>query len=480
MRKFPARLEFEAVNAQILEESLDENTKDPTMRVQVKWQHGNIVNRNGRLYQKELLQREIDRLQEQVVNGEIYGASYHPTTGVANINDVSHIWNKIWMDENGECYGECTVLPTRTGKDAMVLIKHGRVGVSSRGAGTVTEKRGRVNGKMSTYSEVNKDFRLLSPGDFVLTPSVPDARVRAVMEDSMSDAVTSYIQENKHLFIESQDENPDDSTQNSKEENMDKKEYENIEALRADHEELFKTHEEAQKADMEQQIADKVSEAKDEWTKELEEKLNSAVDAVKKSNESMVEGVRDAINELTSLEGVIPEEEKTEGPDEGKGKEKQEDLSQTIADLKAQNADLEKRITDRENAEQEAKDKEEAQSTLRTKLDEELEKDENVKFKSMIEGELVNEDGDITHGDVETLPEAITKLKEKFSNIIAEGVKNRIVESGLEPVGTVKNEESETAEEAEKKIKTQFAEAKKAGFKKDIKAFKADVLNLNS
>ena len=480
MIKFPARLEFEAVNATILEEILDEQTKDYTMRVQVKWQHGGIINRNGRMYPQELLNREIDRLQEQITNGEIYGASYHPTTGVANINDVSHIWNKVWIDENGECYGECTVLPTRTGKDAMVLIKHGRVGVSSRGAGTVTKKSGRVEGKMVSYDEVNKDFRLLSPGDFVLTPSVPDARVRAVMEDGMSDVITSYIKENKNLFIESQDEETDDSKPNSKEENMDKKEYENIDALKADHEELFKTHEDAIRADMDAQIEAKVAEAKESWTTEIEEKLNSAVEAVKKSNEGMVEGIRDAINVLTGIEGVIPEEENTDTPEGGEGDSKEEDLTKTIADLQSANADLEKRITDRENAEKEAQDKEEAQSALRVKLDEELEKEENVKFKDLIEKELVSEDGEITHDDVETLPDAVEKLRQKFSDIIAEGVKNKILESGLEPKGTVRNEESISAEEAEKNIKTQFAEAKKAGFKGTIAEFKTKVLNINS
>lgn len=477
MIKFPARLEFEFVNAQILEETLDEHTREPVMRVMVKWQHGGIVNRNGRLYRKEILQREIDRLQEQIAKGEIYGASYHPASGVANINDVSHIWNKIWMDENGECYGECTVLPTRTGKDAMVLIKHGRVGVSSRGAGTVTKKSSRISGKMTSYDEVNNDFRLLSPGDFVLTPSVPDARVRAVMEDSISEAISSYITENKHLFIESQDQQPDGSQSNTEEEDMDKK-YDNIDALKADYEEIFKTYEESRKAEMDKQIADKIAEAKDTWTKELEEKINTAVEAVKKSNESMVEGIRDAINVLTSIEGVIPEDadEPTGEPTD----KKDEDLTQTIADLKAKNAELEQRITDRETVEKEAKAKEEAQTKLRAKLTEELEKEENAKFKDLIEAKLVNEDDEVTFTDVEKLPAEVTRLREELANIMAEGVKRQIVESGLEPKGVVKPEGSVTEKETEDKIKTQFAEAKKAGFRGTIDEFKSKVLSINS
>jgi len=319
MKKFPAKLEFEAVKATILEESLDEVTKDPTMRVQVKWQHGGVINRNGRQYPNELLKREIDRLQEQINNGEIYGASYHPDSGIANVGDVSHIWNKIWIADNGECFGEATVLPTDQGKNAMVLIKHGKLGVSSRGAGTVTKKTKVIDGLKVSYDEVNQDFRLLSPGDFVLTPSVPGAEVRTVMENSISDAVHSYIKENKHLFIENQDE-PGTSKENKlREENMS---YEDIDSLKADNEDLFKKYERAKKAEMKKLE----KETKEEWTKEIEEKINTAVEAVKKTNKAIIEGIRDGITVLTNIKGVVPEEDNKDNDKEDKDKKEAEGL----------------------------------------------------------------------------------------------------------------------------------------------------------
>lgn len=471
MKKFPAKLEFESVQANILEETIDEQTNDRTMRVQVKWQHGGIINKNYREYPKELLQREIDRLQEPVGNGEIYGASYHPVTGEAVINDVSHIWNKIWMDEDGQCYGECTVLPTLTGKNAQVLIKHGRVGVSSRGAGTVTKKTKEVDGKKVEYDVVNKDFRLISPGDFVLSPSVPDARVRAVMEDSMSDAVTSYITENKHLFTETQEDKPEDSESQNKEGTMGN--YENIEALRADHEDMFKSYEEGLKAEIQTQIDEAIAKIK----LELETGMQEAVDAVNKTNEDMIEGIRDAINVLTNVPGVIPEDADAKPDGDADDKPKEEELQDQITALRASEAGLKADIEARDNAEKEAKEKAEHQTAMTEALNTELEKAENTKFKTLLEEEFIVDEEVTGIKSVEDVPEAVKTARERISKIVAEGVKNSILDAGIEPKGKTEPEGKLTAEEAVKRDKTRFTEAKKSGFKGTFEDYKTKVLN---
>jgi len=472
MKKFPARLEFESVQAEILDETIDESTKDRTMKVQVKWQHGGIINGNGRKYKTEILQREIDRLQEAIQNREIYGASYHPErpSGEAIVNDVSHVWSKIWMDKDGQCYGECTVLPTRTGKDAQVLIKHGRLGVSSRGAGTLTRKAEVIDGKRIQYDEVNEDFRLISPGDFVLSPSVPNARVRAVMEDSISDAVTSYISENKHLFTETQEDKPEDSESNNKEVKMDK--YETIEALKADHEELFKSYEDGLNATITTQVDEAVAKVKTE----LETGMQEAVNAVKKTNEELIEGIRDSINVLTNIPGVIPEEAdaKPEGDEDSKTKE--EALEDEIKALKASEAELKADIEARKTAETDATQKAEHQTAMTEALNTELSKEENSKFKTMLEEEFIV-DAEVTGIEsVEDVPEAVKTARERISKIVAEGVKAKILESGMEPKGTDKPEDELTAEEAVKRDKARFTEARKSGFKGTFEQYKANVL----
>lgn len=184
-----AKLEFTIAECKVLdEEVVDEKTGDKILRVQAKWQQAGDINNNKRRYRRELLQREINRLQPQIEKGAVYGATYHPRTGEAEIDDVSHVWEKVWMDKDGACYGEAKILPTQRGKNAQILIKHGgRIGLSSRGFGTTTQKTETIGGKTVSFNDVNDDYQLASPGDFVLTPSVLNAQITKVLERQMGE-----------------------------------------------------------------------------------------------------------------------------------------------------------------------------------------------------------------------------------------------------------------------------------------------------
>ena len=122
--------------------------------------------------------------------------------------------------------------------------------------------------------------------------------------------------------------------------------------------------------------------------------------------------------------------------------------------------------------------KKESQKALKAKLDEELVKDENVKFKSLIEGELINEAGEIVFEDVDAFPDEIKRFKTKFSTIFAEGVKNQIIDSGIVPIGSVKKDDGE--KDVDKIARLQYVEAKKAGYKGTLDEYKSRILSLNS
>jgi hypothetical protein len=66
--------------------------------------------------------------------------------------------------------------------------------MSSRGTGSTTKKEEVVDGKKITIEEVNPDFRLLSPGDFVLSPSVPDAGTLRMIESRMNDGAVTLAE----------------------------------------------------------------------------------------------------------------------------------------------------------------------------------------------------------------------------------------------------------------------------------------------
>jgi len=175
-------LEMVSPEMRILSEEVDERTGDRTLRVAVKWQEAGIINGNRRRYSKPILQREITRLEPMIREGRVMGCSFHPDNE-AEVNDVSHLWESIRMEPNGVCTGVVKVLPTSKGKDVQTIIKAGgHIGMSSRGHGTVTPKEETIDGKVIRFEDVNEDFQLRVPGDFVLSPSVLGAGVVKVME----------------------------------------------------------------------------------------------------------------------------------------------------------------------------------------------------------------------------------------------------------------------------------------------------------
>lgn len=178
-------LEVITPQCQIIEEQVDEATKERVMRVAVKWQHAGIINGNRRRYSKEILAREITRLSPLIEQGKVHGSSFHPKDS-AEVDDVSHLWESIKMESDGSCVGVVKIIPTSRGRNCQALIKAGGwIGMSSRGRGTTTQKEEVVNGKTIKVDEINSDFVLVSPGDFVLGPSVPDAGVLRMMESRL-------------------------------------------------------------------------------------------------------------------------------------------------------------------------------------------------------------------------------------------------------------------------------------------------------
>lgn len=137
----------------------------------------NIVNRNNRMYSKEVLSKEVDRyIKESVNKKRAYGELGHPQGPTINLERVSHMITSL--KEDGDNYvGRAKIMDTPYGNIVKNLMKEGaQLGVSSRGMGTLKPGRGGV-------MEVQKDFQLATAADIVADPSAPDAYVRGVMEN---------------------------------------------------------------------------------------------------------------------------------------------------------------------------------------------------------------------------------------------------------------------------------------------------------
>ena len=131
-------------------------------------------NRNGRVYEKKILESAVNKyVKEQVTTGRAVGELNHPEGPTINLDKVSHkITDLKW--EGNNVVGKALVLNTPMGKIVKGLVEGGcKLGVSSRGMGTVEQKEGK------TF--VKNDF-VLATVDIVQDPSAPSAFVEGIME----------------------------------------------------------------------------------------------------------------------------------------------------------------------------------------------------------------------------------------------------------------------------------------------------------
>ena len=137
---------------------------------------GNIKNRNGRVYPMETLMREVARYnKEYVEQNRAYGELGHPQGPTINLERVSHMIKSL-KQEGSDVIGRAKIMTeTPMGKIVKNLMDEGaKLGVSSRGMGTLRQKNG--------VNEVQSDFQLATAADIVADPSAPSAFVEGIME----------------------------------------------------------------------------------------------------------------------------------------------------------------------------------------------------------------------------------------------------------------------------------------------------------
>jgi Prohead core protein serine protease len=175
---------------------LNEANEDPSkpMIVQGVLQRANAKNQNGRVYPKDILEREVKKYDDNFVKERrALGELDHPDSSVVNLQNVSH--NVVEMMWNGDdLVGKVEILPTPSGNILRALFKAGiKLGISSRGLGSV-RKNVRENA-----DEVQDDFELIA-FDFVSNPSTRGAFL--FPSGALNESVTPNIV-NKYAKIES-------------------------------------------------------------------------------------------------------------------------------------------------------------------------------------------------------------------------------------------------------------------------------------
>jgi hypothetical protein len=153
-----------------------EDDKSKSLYIEGIFLQSGIKNRNGRLYPTEILEKEVKRYSENYINkGRAFGELGHPNGPSINLERVSHIIKSLRKDGNNFIGKAKIMSETPYGSIVKNLINEGaKLGVSSRGMGTVNTSKG--------VNTVQDDFYLATAADIVADPSAPDAFVNGIME----------------------------------------------------------------------------------------------------------------------------------------------------------------------------------------------------------------------------------------------------------------------------------------------------------
>ena len=148
-------------------------------------QRAGAKNQNGRVYDKQILLREVDKyITEFVKNGNAYGELDHPESALVSLKNESHIIKELWW-KGDELMGRVELLNTPSGNIVKEIIKAGHtIGISSRGTGSVQPTN---EGTL----EVQPDFELVC-WDFVSNPSTHGAFMNPISLNESIQSVSKF------------------------------------------------------------------------------------------------------------------------------------------------------------------------------------------------------------------------------------------------------------------------------------------------
>jgi hypothetical protein len=206
----PLKEQLSYDQASIVTEAKDDGNGGKNLYMEGIFVQGEKRNQNQRVYPTREIAKAVQTVQSKINDGfTVLGEADHPDDLQVNLDRVSHMIEKMWMNGN-DGYGRLKILPTPMGNICKTLLENGvKLGVSSRGSGNVNE-----SGNVS-------DFEIQTV-DIVANPSAPDAYPDPLYEAIMNgnrgnilmdvakatnhdDAAQKYLQEEVLKFINNLD-----------------------------------------------------------------------------------------------------------------------------------------------------------------------------------------------------------------------------------------------------------------------------------
>lgn len=161
--------------------------------VSAVFQKYGIENANGRIYPENVLKRETEKYQQAIKERRAYGELNHPESSVIDLGRVCmNIVELHWVGRTligkmeipiSEGFRKYGVVSTLADMVAQWIVSGLKIGVSSRGLGTVSQLGGKII--------VNDDYEIVCY-DIVSQPSTPNAWIEQEEND-----LKPYIEESK-------------------------------------------------------------------------------------------------------------------------------------------------------------------------------------------------------------------------------------------------------------------------------------------
>lgn len=158
--------------------------------VDAVFQKFDIKNANGRIYPERVLKKQVELYQQKINEHRAYGELNHPAESTIDLGRISH--NIIELHWEGrtlvgklelnisEGFRRLGIVSTMGDMAANHLLNGYKIGVSSRGVGSVEQKLGQTI--------VGDDFELIC-WDIVSDPSTPGAYI------GHKEELTQYVEE---------------------------------------------------------------------------------------------------------------------------------------------------------------------------------------------------------------------------------------------------------------------------------------------
>lgn len=164
----------------------ESKTKPGVFEVVGVMQRAGAKNQNGRIYKKEILEKEVQNYIENFVKvGNAYGELDHPESAIVSLKNASHVVKDLWW-EGDDLIGKVELLNTPSGNIVKAIIEGGHtIGISSRGTGSVQQTN---EGTLM----VQDDFELVC-WDFVSNPSTQNAYMRPINLNEGVENISKYL-----------------------------------------------------------------------------------------------------------------------------------------------------------------------------------------------------------------------------------------------------------------------------------------------